>query len=143
MARRVTLLDLRSYMRKWQKKLRLNDWEIRVDWATENQMKIRLAEDGDFPQAAVVAKQAVACTDTSNAHQSDTSWLEYRRNRILVKREKTLTKKTAESIVLHEMLHTLLWPLAPNDSDAQAMIVLEQIINTLERSLVETKDAAW
>ena len=143
MARGVTLSDLRSYMRKWKKKLRLDDWEIRVDWATEDQMKIRLAEDGDFPQAATVAKQAVACTDASNAYQADTSWLEYRRNRILVKRDKTLTKKMAESIVLHEMLHTLLWPLAPNDSDAQAMIVLEQIINTLERSLVETKDATW
>lgn len=132
MARKVTLSDLRSYMRKWQKALRLQDWDMRIDWANEAQMADRLGEDGDCPNASTIAKQAVACTDASNAYQTDTSWIENKKNRILVKINKSLTKKEAESIVLHEMLHVLLWHMAPDDSDAAATVMLEQVINTLE-----------
>lgn len=131
-AKGVTLRDLRKYMKRWQSALRLQDWEMRIDWATEAQMAERLGEDGDCPKSGELAKQAVACTDASNAYQSDTSFLENKKNRILVKINKKLTKKEAESIVLHEMLHVLLWHMAPNDSDASATILLEQVINTLE-----------
>lgn len=136
---KVTLIDLRSYMKKWKKKLRLDDWEMRVDWGNEQQMSERLGEDGDCPEASVIAKQAVACTDVSNPYQTDTSYIENKKNRILVKINKDLTKKEAESIIAHEMLHVLLWPLAPDDKDASATVTLEQIINTLEENLVSIK----
>jgi len=142
-ARRVTLLDLRRYMKKWQHKLRLQDWEMRIDWATEAQMADRLGEDGDCQRSGDIAKQAVACTDASTAYQLNTSFLENKKNRILVKRNPDLIKKEAESIVLHEMLHVLLWHMAPDDSDAAATIMLEQVINTLEKVIMNgDKDAA-
>lgn len=119
-------------MKKWQKALRLQDWDMRIDWANEAQMADRLGEDNDLPNVKNIAKQAVACTDASNAYQTDTSWIENKKNRILVKINKSLTKKEAESIVLHEMLHVLLWHMAPDDSDAAATVMLEQVINTLE-----------
>jgi len=136
---KVSLSNLRSYMNKWKKKLRLDDWDMRVDWGNERQMADRLAEDGDCPDASVLAKQAVACTDASNPYQTDTSHIENKKNRILVKINKDMTKLEAESIIAHEMLHVLLWPLAPDDKDASATIVLEQIINILEANLVNNK----
>lgn len=138
MARRVkvTKAHLNKFMKHWQKKMKLMDWEMRIDFATEEQVAARLGEDGDMPNSAVIAKQSVACTDASNQYQTDTSWLENRRNRILVKMDPDLTLKQAESIVVHEMLHVMLWHLAPNDNDASATIMLEQVINTLESMLV-------
>jgi hypothetical protein len=129
--------QLNKLVRKWQKKLRLTDWEIVVSWCTEAQMAARMAEDGDEEHPEKKAKISVALTDTSDPWQSNTSALEHRKTRILIKKGCYSDAKEVESAIVHELLHTLIWPLAPDSADAMATVVLEQIINTLETVIMD------
>lgn len=119
----------------WQEKFRLRDWRITPRWATLEELTAFFAEDEDETDPAKIAKQACAVTDASHADQWDSTGLENRTARILLKRGAFDNAAEVERTIVHEMLHILLWPIAPKDTDAMRRILLEQIINTLEEIL--------
>lgn len=136
---------LAPIVRKWQRRLRLQDWRIEALWATEEELAAFFAEDGDETEdgARKVAKLALAGTDFGTADQWDTSSLEHRRGRLLVKKGSFANRRELESAIVHELLHALLWPIAPQTKDARGQIFLEQVILTIEEALVppDGKDA--
>lgn len=125
-------VSLAPIVSRWQKKLRLRDWRISAHWVTEPQMAAFFAEDDDEDEPEKAAKLACAVTDASDATQWDSTALENRTTRILLKRGAFDNPQEIEQAIVHEMLHILLWPIAPSDTDALRRIFLEQIISTLE-----------
>lgn len=125
-------IPLAPIVARWQKKLRLRDWKISAHWVTEPQMVAFFAEDDDEDDAEKAAKLACAVTDAGHADQWDPTALENRSSRILLKRGAFDSPEEVEQTIVHEMLHILLWPIAPSDTDTLRRIFLEQIISTLE-----------
>lgn len=120
---------------RWRKKLKLSDWKITARWVTERQLSAFFAEDDDEDDPDKAAKLACAVTDAGHADQWDSTSLETRTARIHLKRGAFDSAEEIERTVVHEMLHILLWPIAPKDDDNLRRIFLEQIIVTLEELL--------
>jgi hypothetical protein len=129
-------LPLGPIVTRWQKRLRLRDWEISAQWASEAELVTFFAEDDDEDDPQKSAKLACAVTDCSHFDQWDPTALENRSARILLKLGAFDDPAEIERTVVHEMLHILLWPIAPSDKEALRRIFLEQIISTLEPLLV-------
>lgn len=106
---------------RWQHKLRLQDWNVKVVLCRINEMSDREALAEIFP--ALERKDAVmrvlmpADIELLQAHYLNNEEVNY-----------GLT-------IVHELIHLHLWPFAQNQTDAQ-LIAEEQAVNALSRCIV-------
>lgn len=129
--------DLAKIARRWQKRLRLDDWRITVKWATQEELRAFFAEDEDEPDPDKMAAQAVAATDDFGPHAWNTSATENREATILLKQGAFDSERDIEAAIVHEELHIVLAWLTPPSSDRYGQIHLEQTIIALEGALME------
>ena len=126
---------LGRYLKICKDILKLNDWDITIEWVNEEELVKFFNEEESLHVAKVIAKQAVAGTDVGSYNQKDTSFAENKSSRIMLKRGSFDTKYDAVITLCHELLHILLAPIAPPDRDRRGGVILEQIINTLQEPL--------
>lgn len=126
---------LGKYLKACKDTLKLNDWDIDIEWVSEEELALFFHEEESLPVAKKNAKLAVAGTDVGSYNQKDTSFAENKSSRVLLKKGSFDTKYEAVRTLVHELLHILLAPIAPADRDKRGGVILEQIINTLEEPL--------
>lgn len=118
--------DLDEVCRKWQEKLRLQDWEIRALWDDE-------APDGYKAQSDGTVYPSV----------------EHRRATITLKRTSDFAPASAEryeAILVHELIHLLLALFcADTESGSPARYAEEQIVGALTEALTGYRfvDPSW
>lgn len=111
--------NLARLMRKWQKILRLQDWTIRIDYATPGDM---------HEEAAIGQVHWSLLTRTATVKiVPEAMWSELAR-----------TSCTTEGVVVHELLHVV---LAPTDIPDERKREHEQAVNALEEAFRPMFDA--
>lgn len=109
----MTQKKIKELLPYWQERLRLQDWKISLDFR-------HLDEDYG------------SCTCDLQDKTASIEILE------LVSPKWSLTKKSPEKYLVHELLHVLLWPLVGNkeDQEPHKIIAEEQVVNFLADILV-------
>ena len=123
----------RKLVRKWQKRLRLLDWRFSVEIVDEEELAAFFSEDDKKNSPRTMARQAWAATDADGPMSFDTTAIENRDVKILIKKGAAEKEDDLESLVKHELLHAVFWALTPEDPVGS--VHLEQIINMLEKEL--------
>lgn len=126
---------LGKYLKACKSILKLNDWDINIEWVSEEELVKFFHEEESLVAAKNNAKLAIAGTDVGSYTQKDTSFAENKSSRIMLKKGSFDCKEDAVRTMVHEVLHILLAPIAPSDRDKRGGVILEQIINTLEEPL--------
>lgn len=135
----VSQRRLEQITKRWQRKLRLDDWRISVKWASEPEMIEFFREDADEPDPVKAGKQAIAAVDDLGPNAWNTVSTERREVSILLKSTEYETALDAERAVVHELLHIVLAWLTPGRADAAGLVHLEQAIITLEEALMGSR----
>ena len=103
--------ELRLLLPLWQEKLRIQDWRV----------TLRIIPMDDYGSCDCDPQDKTASVDILEL--DDPRWL--------------LTDKTPDKILVHELLHVLLWELlGDNTEDPEQVIKEEQIVNFLTDALV-------
>lgn len=135
----VTQRQLERMTRKWQRRLRLDDWRITVKWASEAEMIAFFAEDEDEENPTKAGRQAIAATDDFGPLAWNTAPTENREATVLLKRGQYEDARAVESAVVHELLHIVLAFLTPASTDRAGQIQLERVVLTLEEALMGSR----
>lgn len=107
-------MDLEKTLKKWQKRLRLEDWEIQTHWVEPDEL------DGDLGEVFVFPEKRKANIKIAREKKDfDYSWCPWDPERTLV----------------HELLHIYFEPLAPKNKHSK--ILTEQAVHTLSVALLE------
>jgi len=129
--------NLKPHLRYWQKKFNLRDFELEINWVDEEGMRKFFLEDSPEDDASATAKEAVASTSADGPHGENRSLLANRHIKMVFKKGAFESEREAVAALVHEMIHNLLWPLAPSRHNKLACIHEEQIVLTLENVIFD------
>lgn len=108
--------DLYSALKKWQKKLRLQDWDITVEWVDDEEL------DTDLGEVNVFMEKRMAKIKIS---------------RLNPEREYGWSGWDPERTLVHELVHIHLHPFSPRNHHGE--IFVEQAVHALSVALLEER----
>jgi len=135
----VSQRRLEQITKRWQKRLRLEDWRISAKWATEAEFIEFFRQDEDEPNPVKAGRQAMAATDDFGPLAWNTAPTENREATVLLKVGQYESERAVESAVVHELLHIVLAFLTPASNDRAGQIQLERVVLTIEEALMGTE----
>lgn len=130
----------KKYIKKWQSKLRLNDWKIAVKILKTDKFYKVIQEVGEPSVSLAEVESTAAATNVGSIHDVNNQPNIFNREAaILIHDRGDLDAENIESYVVHEMLHIFLCYIVPYQSDLEVTKV-EQAVVTLEELLTGHKD---
>lgn len=114
---------------RWRSRLRLQDWKIKTRWVSEKEAREDLGVDLEEELSCVAYIVGVGAGGETG-HSIQNKEVEI----CLIDGEFDNSIALSRTI-LHELLHVLLWPVAPTDDDPIKEGIFEQIINVLEDAI--------
>ena len=110
--------DLRTLCDEWQKRLRLQDWDVHIEYRSAEAMD---ENEGSCLKTEPLMLANIAVLDPADYHNN--RW-----------------PQTIEVTVVHELLHLWMWPFMPDKSDKLKYTAAEQAIQRISEALVGAKN---
>lgn len=115
----MTQKKLEQISKRWQKLLSLQDWEINIRLAEPDKIL-----DRSLGQARINLKRKIAHIAVLDP-------------KFLSSLESKRAEAEIEDTVVHELIHCLIEPYAPNDWDSLSGVLAEQSIDAIARAFVK------
>lgn len=110
--------ELKELCVLWQKRLRLQDWNVRLEVVSARDL------DGGFANCRMVLREKSALiriVDPADSTSADTE---------------VVGERDVEEDVIHELLHLHAEPFSPDDHDSTDYEAIEQAVGVLANSIV-------
>lgn len=114
--------DLGELLEYWQRVLNIQDYGVKVEWKRWHEM-------------GIIESYGTCRVDMQNKM----ALIEIREPIDALPSDVELYGWDPERILVHELLHIVLWPLTDEDEEGKKSLPLEQSINALSRALVRLR----
>jgi hypothetical protein len=122
----VNEAELRELCALWQKRLRLQDWNVSLEIVNARDL------DGGFANCRTVLREKAALirvTDPADSTSADTE---------------IFGGRDVEEDLVHELLHLSCEPFSPEDRDSTEYEAIEQMVGVLANCIVRiVRENAW